>query len=51
MIAEYINPDVNSTFCSSDNGVLTVTITSSVGEGTRVVDVKRVRETALRPKL
>jgi len=51
LVAEYINPDVNSTFCSSDNGVLTVTITSSVGEGSRVVDAKRVRETVLRPEL
>jgi prepilin-type N-terminal cleavage/methylation domain-containing protein len=51
LISEDINPDVNSTFCSSDNGVLTVTITSSVGEGSRTVDAKRVREVALRPKL
>jgi len=51
LIAEDINPDADSTFCSSDNGVLTVTITSSVGEGSRAVDAKRVREVALRPKL
>ena len=51
LIAEYINRDANSTYSSSDNGVLTVTITSSVGEDARVVDVKRVREIALRPKL
>jgi prepilin-type N-terminal cleavage/methylation domain-containing protein len=51
LIAEYINPDANSTYCSSDNGVLIVTISSRVGEGSRVVDVKRVKEIALRPKL
>jgi prepilin-type N-terminal cleavage/methylation domain-containing protein len=51
LIAEYINPDANSTYCSSANWVLSVTITSSVGEGARVVDAKRVREVALRPKL
>jgi prepilin-type N-terminal cleavage/methylation domain-containing protein len=51
LIAENIKPDANSTYCSSDNWVLTVTITSSVGEGTRVVDAKKVREIALRPKL
>jgi prepilin-type N-terminal cleavage/methylation domain-containing protein len=51
LVAEDINSDANSTFCSSDNGVLTVTITSSVGEGSRVVDAKRVREVALRPEL
>jgi prepilin-type N-terminal cleavage/methylation domain-containing protein len=50
-IAEYINPDTNSTFCSSDNGVLIVTITSSVGEGSRVVNVTRVREITSRPNL
>jgi prepilin-type N-terminal cleavage/methylation domain-containing protein len=51
LVAEYINPDANSTYCSSDNGVLTVTITSSVGEGTRVVNVTRVREITSRPNL
>jgi prepilin-type N-terminal cleavage/methylation domain-containing protein len=51
LIAEYINPATNSTNCSSVNGTLLLTITSSVGEGSRVVDVTRVREMTARPKL
>jgi prepilin-type N-terminal cleavage/methylation domain-containing protein len=51
LIAEYINPAINLTNCTSVNGTLTLTITSSVGEGSRVVDVTRIREMTARPKL
>ncbi|OGO16825.1 MAG: hypothetical protein A2Z15_07325 [Chloroflexi bacterium RBG_16_50_11] len=51
VIASNINPDEAMTYCISDNGTLTVTITSSVGEGDRVVDVTKVREITSRPNL
>ncbi len=51
LIAEYINPSANMTSCVSVNGTLTLTITSSVGEGSRIVDVTRIREMTSRPKL
>jgi hypothetical protein len=51
LVAEYINPDENMTYCTSDNGVLTLTITSSVGEGAKKVDVTKVREITSRPNL
>jgi prepilin-type N-terminal cleavage/methylation domain-containing protein len=51
LIAEYINPSANMTSCVSVNGTLTLTITSSVGEGSRVVDVTRIRDMTSRPKL
>jgi prepilin-type N-terminal cleavage/methylation domain-containing protein len=51
IIAEYINPDEEMTNCVSYNGTLTLTITGSVGEGTRVVNVTRVREITRRPSL
>jgi type II secretory pathway component PulJ len=51
LIAEYINPSSNMTSCVSVNGTLTLTITSSVGEGSRVVNVTRIRAMTARPKL
>ncbi len=51
LIAEYINTSTNKTSCVSFNGTLTLTITSSVGEGSRVVNVTRIREMTARPKL
>ncbi len=51
LVAEYINPDESMTYCTSDNGVLTLTITSSVGEGVRKIDVTKVREITSRPNL
>lgn len=51
IIASYINPDPLLTFCSLDAGILTVTITSSVGAGDRVVNVTKVREITPRPSL
>ena len=50
-IAEYINPSSNMTSCVSSNGTLTLKITSSVGEGSRIADVTRIREISCRPKL
>jgi type II secretory pathway component PulJ len=51
LIAEYINSGADMTYCTSENGTLTLTITGSVGEGSRVVDVTRIREMTARPKL
>jgi prepilin-type N-terminal cleavage/methylation domain-containing protein len=51
LIAEHINPSANMTSCVSGNGTLTLTITSSVGEGSRTVDVTRIREITCRPNL
>jgi len=44
LIAEYINPDADSTYCSSDNGVVIIKLTASVSgfrqaSETRVVEV------------
>jgi prepilin-type N-terminal cleavage/methylation domain-containing protein len=50
-IARYINSSANMTFCDTENGTLTITITSSVGEGDKVVDVKKSREINSRPNL
>ena len=43
LVAEDINSDAAKTSCVSGNGTLTVTITSSVGKGARVVDITEVR--------
>jgi prepilin-type N-terminal cleavage/methylation domain-containing protein len=51
LIAEFINTSPDSTNCTSVNGTLILTITSSVGEGSRVVNVTRVREMTARPRL
>lgn len=51
IIAQYINSDAELTNCVSYNGTLTLTITSSVGEGSKVVNVTRVREIISRPQL
>jgi prepilin-type N-terminal cleavage/methylation domain-containing protein len=51
IIAEYINPDAELTNCVSDNGVLTLKITSSVGEGSKVVNITRVSQITARPSL
>jgi prepilin-type N-terminal cleavage/methylation domain-containing protein len=50
LIAEFINTSPDSTNCTSVNGTLILTITSSVGEGSRVVNVTRVREMTARPR-
>jgi prepilin-type N-terminal cleavage/methylation domain-containing protein len=51
LIAVNINHDEEMTYCLSDNGTLTVTITSSVGGGDRVVNVTKVRKIASRPNI
>src|SRR4030042_2557026 len=51
VIASYINPDEAFTYCTSNNGTLSLTITSSVGEGDRVVSVTKVSEIISRPSL
>lgn len=51
VIAEYINPDADMTYCTSENGTLTLTITGTVGEGSRSIDVTRIRDMTARPKL
>ena len=51
LIAEYINPSPSLTNCTSDNGVLILTITASVGEGNSAVSVTKVREITSRAKL
>jgi len=51
IIAQYINSDAELTNCVSYNGTLTLTITSSVGEGSKVVNITRVREIISRPQL
>jgi prepilin-type N-terminal cleavage/methylation domain-containing protein len=51
LVAQYINTAATSTNCTSFNGTLTLTITSSVGEGSKVVDITRVRQMTARPQL
>lgn len=50
-VAEYINQDTQMTNCVSDNGVLTLTVTSSVGEGAHVTNITKVRNITSRPNL
>jgi type II secretory pathway component PulJ len=50
-VAEYINPDTALTYCATDNGVLSLTITGSVGEGDLVSSVTKVRQITSRPNL
>ena len=51
IIANYINPSTDLTNCVSDNGVLTVTVTGSVGQGVKTIDVTKIREITSRPNL
>jgi prepilin-type N-terminal cleavage/methylation domain-containing protein len=51
LIAQYVNIDPASSNCTWDEEVLTLTLTGSVGEGTRIVNVTRLNTTASRPKL
>jgi prepilin-type N-terminal cleavage/methylation domain-containing protein len=50
-IAGNINSNAALTSCISDNGTLTVTITSSVGAGDKIVNVTKVRIITSRPNL
>ena len=49
MVAEYINNDPSLTNCSMSNDVLTITITSSVGEGDLVIDFTKELQVTSRP--
>jgi prepilin-type N-terminal cleavage/methylation domain-containing protein len=53
LIAEYVNEDTTLTNClaDNDNGVLYLKITSSVGEGDRIVDYTKEAEISARPHL
>jgi prepilin-type N-terminal cleavage/methylation domain-containing protein len=51
MIAENINTDEELTWCTSVNGTVTLTVTSSVGEGARIIDVTKTRVISSRPDL
>ena len=51
LIAQYVDIDPASSYCNWDNEELTLTLTGTVGEGTRVVNVTRLGTTANRSKL
>ena len=51
VIAEFVSADVASTNCTSDNGTIVFTVTTSVGEGANAVSVTRSREISSRPHL
>jgi prepilin-type N-terminal cleavage/methylation domain-containing protein len=51
MIARYINTGADMTSCVSSDGTLIITVTSSVGEGARTVNVTKTRQISSRPDL
>jgi len=51
VVAQHINPDTEMTNCGFSDGVLTLKITATVGEGVRAVSVGKVREIVPRPGL
>jgi prepilin-type N-terminal cleavage/methylation domain-containing protein len=51
LIAEFINPETQMTNCVSDNNVLTLKVTASVGEGSQQSNVTKVHEISSRPGL
>jgi hypothetical protein len=51
VVAQYINPDVEMTSCGFSEGVLTLKITATAGEGSHVESVSKVREIVPRPGL
>ena len=51
LIAEYINDDTEMTNCVSDNGVLTLTVTTSMGEGANSINMTKIQEITSRPNL
>jgi type II secretory pathway pseudopilin PulG len=51
LVAEYINQETQMTCCSSDNGVLTLIVTGSVGEGVHTVNVTKKRNISSRPNI
>ncbi len=50
-IADHINSEADKTYCTTDNGTLTLTITASVGEGDKIIDVTKKRVITSRPNL
>ena len=51
VVAEYINPNPSLTGCDANNNMLSLKITASVGQGSRISDVTLTHDTTLRPKL
>jgi len=51
LIAQYVDIDPALSYCNWDDEELTLTLTGTVGEGTRVVNVTRLGTTANRSKL
>jgi prepilin-type N-terminal cleavage/methylation domain-containing protein len=51
LIAQYVDIDAESSYCTWDNEELVLTLTGSVGSGTRIVNVTRLNTTASRTKL
>jgi prepilin-type N-terminal cleavage/methylation domain-containing protein len=51
MIAQYVNIDPSSSYCTWDNEELVLTLTGSVGEGFRVVNVTKLDTAVSRPNL
>ena len=49
LIAQYVSIDPASSNCTWNNGVLTLTITGSVGEGSRVVNITKEKTIVSRP--
>jgi prepilin-type N-terminal cleavage/methylation domain-containing protein len=51
MIAPCINTSAGMTFCTYSGGNITITVTSSVGEGARIVNITKTRQISSRPDL
>jgi prepilin-type N-terminal cleavage/methylation domain-containing protein len=51
LVAEYISSNEQMTYCSTDNGVLTLTITACIGQEPNTTNVTRVRKITSRPNL
>ena len=51
MVAEHINPDIEMSNCVFSDGVLTLKVTATVGEGVHAVSIGKVREIVPRPGL
>lgn len=51
LVARYINQETEMTNCVSDNGVLSLTMTATVGTGENAVSVTKVRDITCRTRL
>jgi type II secretory pathway component PulJ len=51
LVAQYINQETQKTYCAYDNGVLTLEVTGSVGEGAHTVNVTKKRSISSRPNI